>query len=58
MAATTQNVPIALKGGVGAYKDFQNMNVNHEAELKGTDKFAAASFPEYLPVWSNEQGKK
>jgi hypothetical protein len=25
-----------------------------EAELKGTDKRAPASFPNYLPVWDNE----
>lgn len=46
------------RGAVGAYKDFQNMNVDHEKELKGTDQHKAASYPLYLPVWTNEQGKK
>ena len=34
------------------------MNVDLEKERTGTDKFAGASFPHYLPVWDNEKGKK
>ncbi|ETN46754.1 uncharacterized protein HMPREF1541_00943 [Cyphellophora europaea CBS 101466] len=46
------------RGAVGAYKDFQIHKLNKEVELKGTDKFAPASFPHYLPTWENEKGVK
>lgn len=46
------------RGAVGGYKDFQIHKINREAELHGTDKFAAASFPHYLPTWENEKGVK
>lgn len=46
------------RGAVGAYKDFQIHKLNKESELNGTDKFAAASFPHYLPTWENEKGEK
>ena len=39
-------------------RDFQNMSVDHEKEIKGTKDFAPASFPHYLPVWDNEKGQK
>ena len=60
LSAQAPSAPTGLenRGAVGAYKDFQIMNVNHEKELTGTDKFAPASFPHYLPVWDNEKGKK
>jgi hypothetical protein len=46
------------RGGVGAYKDVQNYHVNKDVELYGTDKFKAASYPHYLPVWTNEKNVK
>ncbi len=57
-AASAQSVPTALAGAVGQYKDFQTTSVNHEKEINGTDKFAPASFPHYLPRFDNEKGKK
>ena len=58
--ATSVAQPAAFdnRGAVGGYKDFQTVSLDREAELKGTDKFAAASFPHYLPVWDNENGVK
>lgn len=57
MATSTAQRPIVdNRGAVGAYKDFQSVSMDREAELKGTGKFAAASFPHYLPVWDNENG--
>ncbi|RMD44832.1 hypothetical protein DV735_g422, partial [Chaetothyriales sp. CBS 134920] len=57
MASTTaSSVPATLPGRVGPYKEFADTRVNKDTELKGTDKFAAASYPHYLPVWNNEKG--
>ncbi|RMZ80983.1 hypothetical protein DV738_g2504, partial [Chaetothyriales sp. CBS 135597] len=57
MASTTASpVPATLPGRVGPYKEFADTNVNRDNELKGTDKFAAATYPHYLPVWDNEKG--
>ncbi|KIW91894.1 uncharacterized protein Z519_07864 [Cladophialophora bantiana CBS 173.52] len=53
----TTSAPAALRGAVGAYKDIQTVSFSKEKELKGTDRFAAASFPHYLPVWDNEKGE-
>jgi len=53
----TATVPNQLRGAVGAYKDIQTVSFSKESELKGTDKFAAASFPHYLPTWDNEKGE-
>ena len=60
LAVQAPSAPTGLenRGAVGAYKDFQNMNVDHEKEIKGSENFAPASFPHYLPVWDNEKGKK
>jgi hypothetical protein len=46
MATATSAPPTNLKGGVGAYKELQGNNVVLENELKGTEKFGAASYPE------------
>lgn len=40
------------------YKDFATTDVDSNVELHGTQKSAPASFPNYLPVWDNEKGKK
>lgn len=48
----------AAVGGIGQYKDISRSTLDAEKELKGTDKFAPASYPNYLPVWDNEQGEK
>jgi sulfonate dioxygenase len=53
----TASVPPAPSGSVGAYKDIQTVRYEKEKELTGTGKFAAASFPHYLPVWDNEKGE-
>ncbi|KIX93595.1 uncharacterized protein Z520_10773 [Fonsecaea multimorphosa CBS 102226] len=53
----TASAPNALRGAVGAYKDIQTVSFSKENELKGTDRFAAASFPNYLPTWDNEKGE-
>jgi hypothetical protein len=42
-------------GGIGAYKELAPVSFSRETELKGTDKFAPATFPHYLPVWDNEK---
>jgi hypothetical protein len=47
----TASIPPAPSGSVGAYKDIQTVRYEKEKELTGTGKFAAASFPHYLPVW-------
>ncbi|KIW66381.1 hypothetical protein PV04_05717 [Phialophora macrospora] len=53
----TASIPPAPGGSVGAYKDIQTVRYEKETELSGTGKFAAASFPHYLPVWDNEKGE-
>jgi len=53
----TTSAPVALQGAVGAYKDIQPVRYSKEKELEGTDKFAAATYPHYLPVWDNEKGQ-
>lgn len=63
MAAITHQQPAdslksAAIGGIGQYKDISRSHLDVEKELKGTDKFAAASYPNYLPVWDNEKGEK
>lgn len=62
MTTTFQQAPDSLKnagiGGIGAYKDISRSHLDAEKELKGTDKFAPASYPNYLPVWDNEKGEK
>lgn len=59
MASTTQP-QFQTIGGVGAYKDVGSTvgKINNDVELHGSEKFPAASFPHYLPVWDNEQGEK
>jgi sulfonate dioxygenase len=57
-SASVQAPPLSLGGAVGAYKDFQILNPNHEKEITGTDTYKPASFPHYLPVWDNEKGVK
>lgn len=57
--ATLNQIPQRTPGGgVAAYKDISVSSINHEKELKGTDKFGPASYPHYLPVWDNEKGEK
>lgn len=61
MATATATQPLASStqgGGVGSYKDLSSSTINQEVELKGSDKFAPASYPHYLPVWDNEKGVK
>ena len=58
MATANQQTPQSAIGGVGAYKDISRSTLDIEKELKGTDKFAPATYPEYLPVWNNEKGEK
>ncbi|KIW81012.1 hypothetical protein Z517_04035 [Fonsecaea pedrosoi CBS 271.37] len=53
----TASAPTTLKGAVGSYKDIQTVSFSKENELKGNERFAAASFPHYLPVWDNEKGE-
>ena len=53
----TATVPTHLRGAVGQYKDIQTVSYSKETELNGTDKFAAASYPKYLPTWDNEKGE-
>lgn len=57
-AALSQQPARAQGGGVASYKDLSSSSMNQEKELKGTDKFAPASYPHYLPVWDNEKGVK
>jgi sulfonate dioxygenase len=47
----TATAPVTLNGAVGAYKDIQPVKYSKEKELEGTGEFAAATFPNYLPVW-------
>ncbi|RMZ89406.1 hypothetical protein DV736_g3371, partial [Chaetothyriales sp. CBS 134916] len=57
MASTAaKSAPVSLPGKDGPYKEFAATEVNKDNELKGTEKFAPASFPHYLPVWDNEKG--
>lgn len=63
MASIVAHVPSlapsgSSKTGVGAYKELASVSYSRETELKGTEKFAPASFPHYLPVWDNEKGVK
>lgn len=45
----------ALKAGVGHNKEnLIGYKIEKDVELKGTDKVAPVSYPEYLPVWDNE----
>jgi len=43
--ASSSAAPV-LKGQVGPYKELASTGFSEEKELKGTGKFAAASFPE------------
>ncbi|KAL9114463.1 MAG: hypothetical protein Q9227_001544 [Pyrenula ochraceoflavens] len=43
---------------INGYKDFVTVKIDTETELRGSEKSAPASFPEYLPVWDNEKGQK
>lgn len=53
LRAPTFTVP--LKSDAGHNKEnLIGYAVDKEAELKGTDKIAPVSFPNYLPVWDNE----
>ncbi|KIW57097.1 hypothetical protein PV05_05696 [Exophiala xenobiotica] len=62
MAAVSSNALASAleqpRGSVGAYKELSTSTVLLENELHGTGRFAAASFPNYLPVWDNEKGEK
>ncbi|KIX02646.1 uncharacterized protein Z518_08588 [Rhinocladiella mackenziei CBS 650.93] len=62
MAAASSNAFSSVqeppKASVGSYKDVATVSLSREKELNGTDRFAAASFPHYLPVWDNEKGVK
>ncbi|KAL9620911.1 MAG: hypothetical protein Q9160_004564 [Pyrenula sp. 1 TL-2023] len=42
----------------GQYKEFATTKINKDIEFNGSDKSTPASFPNYLPVWDNEKGKK
>jgi hypothetical protein len=57
---TSAAAPTGLenRGAVGAYKDFQIHHINKEVELHGSEKFKPASYPHYLPVWTNEKNVK
>lgn len=59
MASATQS-HFQTIGGIGAYKDVGSTvgKINNDIELRGSDKFSAASYPHYLPVWDNEKGEK
>lgn len=58
MATSTQaNPPVVQKGAVGAYKELAYGTYDKEHELDLTAKFGAASYPNYLPVWDNEDGE-
>ena len=39
---------------VGEYKELAPVSYSQDTELKGTAKFAPASFPHYLPVWDEK----
>lgn len=53
LRAPTFTVP--LKSDAGHNKEnLIGYEVDKETELKGTDKIAPVSFPNYLPVWDNE----
>jgi sulfonate dioxygenase len=56
MAATTASHPSALKGSVGQYKDIQTVRYDTNIELHGSEQFAPATYPHYLPTWDNEKG--
>ena len=52
---------VGYKSGIGQYKEvaFSGPNAfKKELELRGTDKHAPASYPNYLPTWENEKGTK
>lgn len=46
-------------GGIGGYKDISVQGLNLKNEIEGTEKYAPASYPNYLPRWDNEkEGEK
>lgn len=44
--ASVTSPPSANRGAVGAYKDIQTVSYVKEHELKGTEQFSAATFPQ------------
>ena len=46
MATASAQALVTLKGGVGAYKELNTSTVLLENELKGTEKFGAATYPQ------------
>jgi len=61
MASVSSNAASSVAGApkavVGQYKELATGTFLKENELKGTEKFAPASYPHYLPVWDNEKGE-
>ena len=53
LRAPTFSVPLKTDAGHNK-ENLIGYKYEKEAELKGTDKIAPASFPNYLPVWDNE----
>lgn len=49
----TFTVPLKTEAGHNK-ENLIGYSYEKEAELKGTEKIAPASFPNYLPVWDNE----
>lgn len=59
--SVVEQATVGYKSGVGQYKEaaFGGPTVfKKELELRGTDKHAPASYPNYLPTWDNERGIK
>lgn len=53
-----QETAAAPNGGPFDYKEVSiglPGSYSQEAELKGTGKYGAASYPNYLPTWKNDE---
>lgn len=50
---TTTKVPRSTNGGHNK-ENLIGYEIDREKEIKGTDKIAPVSYPNYLPVWDNE----
>ena len=46
-------LPLKADGGFNK-ENLIGYKIEKDVELKGTDKVAPVSYPEYLPVWDNE----